>query len=345
MACALPAPEGPALFPAMRSVKIRNTSLVTSALGFGCASLTSLNDRARAVELLRVAHDAGITHFDVARAYGLGHAEGIVGEFLRGRRAQVTVTTKFGLQPPSGGIAGAVAGNRRLVGVAKALLKRVPGLAAMARRRARTMITEGAFTPAEAERSLTTSLRELGTDYVDLLLLHECTSADARREDLLAWLDAQVSRGTARHTGVGTSVDRLEGDVGGFPDRYAVFQLDHNARDRHLRTVRGLGERGVVTHGALKYEPRLADAIRARPELASAHSEAVGVDLADAEARAAIQLAYALRDNRDGLVLASTRRAERLRANVRAAEAPTPSDAQLAALECFVDEALTAPSP
>src|SRR5688500_1772689 len=159
----------------MRSVTIRNTSLATSPLGFGCATLTSLNDRARAVALLREAHDLGIAHFDVARAYGLGHAEGILGEFLQGRRGAVTVTTKFGLQPPSGGVAGAVAGNQRLVGVAKAVLRRVPGLAAIARRRAQTMIAGGAFTAAEAERSLATSLRELRTDYVDLLLLHECT--------------------------------------------------------------------------------------------------------------------------------------------------------------------------
>lgn len=326
----------------MRPITLRNTSLVTSPLGFGCASLTSLNDRARALELLHAAYDAGIAHFDVARAYGLGHAEGILGEFLEGRRDRVTVTTKLGLQPPSGGVAGAIAGNRRLVGVAKSMLRRVPGLATLARRRAAAMVASGAFTPAEAERSFATSLRELRTDHVDLLLLHECTLEDARRDDLLAWLDAQVARGTTRHVGVGTAVSRLEGDVSRFPARYEVFQLDHNARDRNLRIVRGLERRGVITHGALKYAGALADAVRARPDLARRHSDAAGVDLADADARAALLLAHARRDNPEGVTVAATRSPSRLRANVRAIEAPPPGDDQLAALERFVDDALAA---
>ena len=327
----------------MRSISLRNTSLVTSPLGFGCASLTSLNDRARAVGLLREAFDAGITHFDVARAYGLGHAEGLVGEFLQGRRDAVTLTTKFGLQPPSGGVAAAVAGNRRLLAGAKAILKRIPGLEAVARRRAQGMIAGGAFTAAEAERSLVTSLRELRTDYVDLLLLHECTAEDARKDELLAWLDAQVTRGTTRHVGIGTAVSNLEGDVRGLPDRYSVIQLDHNALDRNLRRIRGLERRGVITHGALKYAGALGEAVRARPELARRHSDATGVDLADADGRAALLLAYALRSVPEGIVLVSTRQPARIRANVRAAERPSPTDAQLDALERFVQDALAAP--
>jgi aryl-alcohol dehydrogenase-like predicted oxidoreductase len=50
--------------------------------------------------MLERAFALGITHFDVARAYGFGRAEGILGKFLRGRRDQVTVATKLGLQPP-----------------------------------------------------------------------------------------------------------------------------------------------------------------------------------------------------------------------------------------------------
>ena len=47
--------------------------------------------------MLGAAYDAGIRHFDVARSYGYGDAEGVVGEFLRGCSEQVTVTSKFGL--------------------------------------------------------------------------------------------------------------------------------------------------------------------------------------------------------------------------------------------------------
>jgi aryl-alcohol dehydrogenase-like predicted oxidoreductase len=51
---------------------------------------------------LEEAFAQGITRFDVARAYGLGRAEGILGEFLGSKRQQVTLATKFGIKPPSG---------------------------------------------------------------------------------------------------------------------------------------------------------------------------------------------------------------------------------------------------
>jgi D-threo-aldose 1-dehydrogenase len=329
----------------MRTVTLRNTTLETSALGFGCASLTSLNDRGRALELLHAALDAGIRHFDVARAYGFGHAEGILGEFLQGRRSRITVTTKFGMQPPSAGVAGAVAGSPRLVRLAKTVLRHVPGLASLVRRRTQSMISGGEFTPAAAERSLATSLRELRTDHVDLLLLHECTLADARSDELLQWLDAQVARGTARHVGTGTAVPNLEGDVRRFPDRYSVFQLDHNARDRNLRRIAGLESRGVVTHGALKHAAALAEAVRLRPELARRWSDAVEADLRDDATRASLLLAHALRDNAAGVVLVSARHPDRVRANARTAEGELPTSERLAALERFVDEAFGASEP
>ena len=40
----------------------------------------------------------GITHFDTASGYGDGASERLVGRFLQGRRAQVHVATKAGIQ-------------------------------------------------------------------------------------------------------------------------------------------------------------------------------------------------------------------------------------------------------
>ena len=54
-------------------------------LGFGCASLTSLNNRKLSLSLLEHTYNEGITHFDVARLYGMGNAENIVGEFSKGK--------------------------------------------------------------------------------------------------------------------------------------------------------------------------------------------------------------------------------------------------------------------
>jgi aryl-alcohol dehydrogenase-like predicted oxidoreductase len=48
----------------------------TSRLGFGCVQLTSHRKRREAPFVLERAFSLGITHFDVARKYGFGRAEG-----------------------------------------------------------------------------------------------------------------------------------------------------------------------------------------------------------------------------------------------------------------------------
>ena len=55
--------------------------------------------RRESLRLLEAAFDAGIRHFDVAPMYGYGEAEGCLGEFLQRHRADVTVTTKYGIPP------------------------------------------------------------------------------------------------------------------------------------------------------------------------------------------------------------------------------------------------------
>src|SRR6266404_8829775 len=69
------------------------------SIGFGCSSLTSVGHK-NAIRLLETAFDAGVRHFDVARYYGYGESEGLLGTFVKARRAQVTITTKFGIEPP-----------------------------------------------------------------------------------------------------------------------------------------------------------------------------------------------------------------------------------------------------
>ena len=53
----------------------------------------------------------------------------------------------------------------------------------------------GRFDPAEARASLETSLRELGVETVDLLLLHEVRPADLETEGLYEFLERSRSRG------------------------------------------------------------------------------------------------------------------------------------------------------
>src|SRR5215831_738957 len=81
----------------MQTVRLGSSDLALSVLGFGTAGLLRVRRRRRR-DTLAAALANGITHFDTAPIYGLGESERELGQFLRGRRAQVTLTTKFGLQ-------------------------------------------------------------------------------------------------------------------------------------------------------------------------------------------------------------------------------------------------------
>src|SRR5580692_13032643 len=83
----------------MKTILIPKFGLRIPAIGFGCSALTGTN-RTNALRVLEAAFDAGVRHFDVARYYGYGESEGILGTFIKSRRAEVTITTKFGIEPP-----------------------------------------------------------------------------------------------------------------------------------------------------------------------------------------------------------------------------------------------------
>ena len=306
-------------------------------LGFGCVQLTAHPKQAEAVAILEHAFSLGITHFDVARSYGFGRAEAILGKFLRGRRDQVTVATKFGLQPPSG-----LAGSGRLITAAKRLLAPFPGLLQRARRVGSAMGKAGVFAPEEAIQSLETSLRELGTDYLDLLLLHEATLADAASEPLLEALEKQVAKGTIRHIGVASDFRKLEENHGSLPARYEVIQFNDNAWSRNLSKLTSSEQRLLITHSVFAPAAKLRDLSKTHPDITSESSQQIGADLRDPSTIASLLLHYALRSNADGIVLFSSTNPAHVEANVKEARSQRFHDAQLGEFARFVDRALGA---
>jgi aryl-alcohol dehydrogenase-like predicted oxidoreductase len=80
--------------------KLGNGNLEVSALGLGCMSMTSAYgpaaDKGEMIQLIRAAHDLGVSHFDTAEAYGPFVNEELVGEALQPIRDKVTIATKFG---------------------------------------------------------------------------------------------------------------------------------------------------------------------------------------------------------------------------------------------------------
>ena len=80
---------------------IPGTDRSASAVGLGTWAIGGWmwggTDDAAAEDAIRAGLDAGITLIDTAPAYGLGHAEEVVGRAISGRRDQVVLATKCGL--------------------------------------------------------------------------------------------------------------------------------------------------------------------------------------------------------------------------------------------------------
>ena len=130
-------------------------SLDVSVVGLGCNNFGGRVDYDGSAAVVHAALDAGITFFDTADIYGGTRSEEYLGRALGGRRDEVVVATKFGMQ---------VDPDRK-----------------------------GAQ-PDYVHRALDDSLRRLQTDRVDLYQLH-APDPDTPIADTLAALDECVRAG------------------------------------------------------------------------------------------------------------------------------------------------------
>ncbi|GAB2638788.1 aldo/keto reductase [Kribbella swartbergensis] len=135
-------------------------------------------DDDRGVAAIRTAIDAGGTFIDTSDAYGDdGHNERLVGRAIRGRRDEVTVATKFGLKLPD-----AAEPHPVKVGFAFEEL---------------LVNAEPQYVKGYAENSL----RNLGTDVIDLYYLH-FPDPQVPIEDSVGAMAKLVAEGKVRHLGV-----------------------------------------------------------------------------------------------------------------------------------------------
>lgn len=182
---------------------VANGGAPMTELGFGCSALLGRASRRESLLALNTAFDAGITFYDTARSYGYGASEGLLGNFLQAggssRREQVVVATKFGILP--------VARNwKQLVKpVARAAVRLVPSLREAAHRHAANQFNTNQFTLAALHSSFETSLRQLKTEYVDMLFLHDPPASVLQQDELFQALQKLVDEGKVRKIGVAGS--------------------------------------------------------------------------------------------------------------------------------------------
>ena len=148
--------------------RLGDSGLVVSTVGIGCNNFGRKLDADGTREVVEAALDAGITLFDTADIYGTPHgsSESLLGAALKGRRDEVVLATKFGMDMEglNGRDFGARGSRRYIV------------------------------------RAVEASLRRLETDHIDLYQLHQPDPATPIEETLAA-LDDLVRSGKVRYLG------------------------------------------------------------------------------------------------------------------------------------------------
>ena len=136
-------------------------SLEVSVVGLGCNNFGWRIDAKASAEVVEAAIASGINFFDTADRYGNGSSEEFLGRALEGRRDQVIIATKFGMEMEKD--------------------------------------QQGA-SPQYVRKAIEASLRRLRTDRVDLYQLHQ-PDPKTPIADTLGALDELVRSGKVREIG------------------------------------------------------------------------------------------------------------------------------------------------
>jgi len=323
----------------MRTIPFEAVGRSVSAIGFGCASLGSLIARRNGLRALARAFDAGVTWFDVAPSYGDGNAELILGDFLKGKRASVSVCTKVGIAPPSvSPVASAAKPAVRWLG--RALPCARPCIRVL-RPAPKSMPLTGSL----VTESVVRSLRALRIENVDVLALHEPGLRDVSRDDVLEALHTVVRKGYASTIGIagapGVALAAMK-----LTHTIRVIQIPADALTARVACQsRVSNDARFVTHGVFRRRLLLQLAALIQDNLdARMLLQANGYVDKPAASAAALLLDAALGSNPNGVVLLSMWNEKHMDLNVARALAPPSNRAQMVLKACLgIDARLHAP--
>jgi len=253
--------------------KLPGTEVHLSRFAFGTARLHHLSSSRSRRTLLEAAVAHGLTHFDTAPIYGFGLSERELAPLLAAEPS-LTVATKVGLYPPGGSEQ-----NWAAVLGRKVLGRLFPFLS-----RARVDLSV-----KKAEASLTASLKRLGRERLDILFIHEPDAALIKTEEWHRWLGREQERGRLCAFGVAGTIARIEPFLSNLNPLAQVIQTADSVDGREADCVLDAHRPLQITYGYLSAARR-----------PGVHFEPRRL------------LVEALRRNRTGTILVSTRRVERL---------------------------------
>ena len=310
----------------MENRNLGTQGLSVAAIGLGCMGMThayGTRDDAESIETIHRALDAGVTLLDTAEVYGPHTNEELVGKAIRGRRAQVSLATKFGIKMNSNGV------------------------------------TTVDGTPTNARRAVEGSLKRLGVEVIDLYYLHR-KDPDVPIEESVGAMKQLVEAGKVRFLGlseVGQETLRRAHQVHPISAVQSEYSLwERGIEDAVLPAMRELGiglvpfsplGRGFLT-GALRSVDAMtaSDFRRTLPRFTNEHLAANAriVDVVKAVAArhratpAQIALAWVLGQGNDVVPIPGTKRRQYLDENLGAIEVQLNSNdlADLNALASIV---------
>jgi aryl-alcohol dehydrogenase-like predicted oxidoreductase len=163
-------------------------------------------DRTQGIQVMRAAHESGVTFFDTAEVYGPYTNEFLVGEALEPFRNEVAIATKFGFDIEAGGL------NSR---------------------------------PAHIRKVVEASLRRLRTDRIDLLYQHR-VDPTVPIEDVAGVIKDLIAQGKVLHFGLSeasaATIRRAHAvqPLAAVQTEYAVWERDPE-RNGVLKTCEELG--------------------------------------------------------------------------------------------------------
>jgi aryl-alcohol dehydrogenase-like predicted oxidoreductase len=313
--------------------KVSLGELMVSAQGLGCMGMSEVYGPAswdESIATIRRALDLGVTFIDTADIYGMGHNEVLVGRGITGRRDEVQLATKFGIDRSAGDDMRMIRGERGYV-----------------------------------KRACESSLLRLGVDVIDLYYLHRPPQT-AEIEETVGAMAELVAEGKVRYLGLSEVDSALlrrayaVHPITAVQSEYSLWSRDPETtvldamRDLGVGLVpysplgRGFltGTLDVSTLGARDFRahnPRFAaDAAAANQAIAEAVRQ-----VADARGATPAQIALAWVSQRSGRLgipvvpIPGTKRVKWLEQNVEALDI-TLTDGELAVLDPLGDQVVGA---